>query len=178
MYVGYLLDKESGMYHQGPVRRSSINLPQQNFVSTPQYPDFTGYHHVPNMETHTQSGASWGPSYGGPREEWGAYSLGPPNAIPPPMNNSSPGPVPYCSPDYSHMHPPGPAGLQPPPDNVSVAQLSPDRERRSSYQWMSKTAQSSSTGESFIWGELFVSFKGEGRPWSRGVRILRKRVLL
>lgn len=147
MYVGYILDKESGMYHQGPVRRSSINLPPQNFVSTQQYPDFTGYHHVPNMDTHTQSAGSWGPSYGGPREDWGTYSLGPPNAIPPPMNNSSPGQVSYCSSEYSHMHPPGPAVLQPPPDNVNVAQLSPERERRNSYQWMSKTAQSSSTGE-------------------------------
>lgn len=146
MYVGYLLDKES-MYHQGPVRRSSINLPPQNFVSTPQYPDFTGYHHVPNMDTHAQSAGSWGPSYGAPREDWGAYSLGPPNTIPTPMNNSSPGQVPYCSSEYTHMHPPGSAVLQPPPENVTVAQLSPDRERRNSFQWMSKTAQSSSTGE-------------------------------
>ena len=150
MYVGYLLDKESGMYHQGPVRRSSINLPPQNFVSTPQYPDFSGYHHVPNMETHTPSAGSWGPSYGAPRADWGAYSLGPPNTIPTPMNNSSPGQVPYCSSEYSHMHPPGSAVLQPPPDNVTVAQLSPERERRNSYQWMSKTAQSSSTGEIII----------------------------
>lgn len=147
MYVGYLLDKESGMYHQGTVRRSGINLPPQNFVSTPQYPDFTGYHHVPNMDTHTQSTGSWGPSYGAPREDWGAYSLGPPNTIPTPMNNSSPGQVPYCSSEYSHMHPPGSAVLQPPPDNVTVAQLSPERERRNSFQWMNKTAQSSSTGE-------------------------------
>lgn len=147
MYVGYLLDKESGMYHQGPVRRSSINLPPQNFVSTPQYADFTGYHHVPSIDTHAQSAGSWGPTYGAPREDWGAYSLGPPNTIPTPMNNSSPGQVPYCSSEYSHMHPPGSAVLQPPPENVTVAQLSPDRERRNSYQWMSKTAQSSSTGE-------------------------------
>lgn len=148
MYVGYLLEKESGMYHQGPVRRSSINLPPQNFVSTPQYPDFTGYHHVPNMDTHAQSTGSWGPSYGAPREDWGAYSLGPPNTIPTPINNSSPAQVPYCSSDYTHMHPPGSSVLPPPPDNVNVAQLSPDRERRnSSFQWMCKTAQSSSTGE-------------------------------
>lgn len=146
MYVGYLLDKESGMYHQGPVRRSSINLPPQNFVSTPQYPDFTGYHHVPNMDTHAQSAGSWGSSYGAPREDWGAYGLGPPSTIPTPMNNSSPGQVPYCSSEYSHMHPPGSAVLQPPPENVSVGQLSPDRERLS-FQWMNKTAQSSSTGE-------------------------------
>ncbi|XP_061755547.1 homeobox protein CDX-4 [Nerophis ophidion] len=150
MYVGYLLDKETGMYHQGPVRRSSINLPPQNFVSTPQYADFSGYHHVPNMDSHAQSAGTWGPStYAAPREDWGAYSLGPPNPIPTPMsNNSSPAQVPYCSPEYTHMHPPVSAGLQPPPpDNVSGAQLSPDRERRNSYQWMSKTAQSSSTGK-------------------------------
>lgn len=137
------------MYHQGPVRRSSINLPPQNFVSTPQYPEFTGYHHVPNMDTHAQSAGSWGSSYGAPREDWGSYSLGPPNTIPTPMNNSSPGQVPYCSTEYTHMHPPGSAVLQPPPENVSVAQLSPDRERLS-FQWMNKTAQSSSTGELFI----------------------------
>lgn len=146
MYVGYLLDKESGMYHQGPVRRSSINLPPQNFVSAPQYPDFTGYHHVPNMDTHAQSAGSWGSSYGAPREDWGAYSLGPPSTIPTPMNNSSPGQVSYCSSEYNHMHPPGSAVLQPPPENVSVGQLSPDRERLS-FQWMNKTAQSSSTGK-------------------------------
>ncbi|KAA8588800.1 hypothetical protein FQN60_010145 [Etheostoma spectabile] len=120
MYVGYILDKESGMYHQGPVRRSSINLPPQNFVSTPQYPDFTGYHHVPNMDTHAQSSGTWGPTYGAPREDWGAYSLGPPNTIPTPMNNSSPAQVPYCSSEYSHMHPPGSAVLQPPPENVKI----------------------------------------------------------
>ncbi|KAM9795177.1 homeobox protein CDX-4 [Neosynchiropus ocellatus] len=147
MYVGYILDKETGMYHQGPVRRSSINLPPQNFVSTPQYPDFTGYHHVPNMETHAQSG-SWGPSYGAPREDWGAYSLGPPNTISTAMNNTSPAQVPYCSPEYTHMHPPASAVLPQPQESVNSAQLSPDRDgRRNSYQWMSKTAQSSSTGK-------------------------------
>ncbi|XP_037635250.1 homeobox protein CDX-4 [Sebastes umbrosus] len=151
MYVGYILDKESGMYHQGPVRRTSINLPPQNFVSTPQYADFTGYHHVPNMDTHAQSSGSWGPSYGAPpREDWGAYSLqGPPNTIPAAaMNSSSPGQVPYCSTEYTHMHPPGSSGLQPPQENnVNIAQLSPDLERRNSFQWMSKTAQASSTGK-------------------------------
>lgn len=148
MYVGYLLDKDSNMYHQGPVRRSGINLPPQNFVSTPQYPDFTGYHHVvPNVETHAQSAGNWGPSsYSAPcREDWGAYGLGPPNAVPAGLNNSSPGQVPYCSPDYGHMHAPTSAALQPPAENIDVAQLSP--ERRNSYQWMSKTVQSSSTGE-------------------------------
>lgn len=135
------------MYHQGAVRRSGISLPPQNFVSTPQYSDFTGYHHVPNMETHAQSAGAWGAPYGAPREDWGAYSLGPPNSISAPMSNSSPGPVSYCSPDYNTMHGPGSAVLPPPPENISVAQLSPERERRNSYQWMSKTVQSSSTGE-------------------------------
>uniref|UniRef100_A0A8C6WWL5 Caudal type homeobox 4 n=1 Tax=Neogobius melanostomus TaxID=47308 RepID=A0A8C6WWL5_9GOBI len=136
MYVGYLLDKESSMYHQGSVRRSGINLPPQNFVPSPQYPDFSGYHHMPNVDTHAQSA-----------EDWGAYSLGPPNSIPAPMNNSSPGQVSYCSPEYSHMHPPSTAVLQPPPENASASQMSPERERRNSFQWMSKTAQSSSTGK-------------------------------
>lgn len=147
MYVGYLLEKEASMYHQGAVRRSGISLPPQNFVSTPQYSDFTGYHHVPNMETHAQSAGAWGAPYGAPREDWGAYSLGPPNSISAPMSNSSPGPVSYCSPDYNTMHGPGSAVLPPPPENIPVAQLSPERERRNSYQWMSKTVQSSSTGK-------------------------------
>ncbi|KAI2656847.1 homeobox CDX-1-like protein [Labeo rohita] len=147
MYVGYLLDKEGSMYHQGAVRRSGISLPPQNFVSTPQYSDFTGYHHVPNMDTHAQSAGAWGSPYGAPREDWGAYSLGPPNAISAPMSNSSPGQVSYCSSDYNAMHGPGSAVLPPPPENISVGQLSPERERRNSYQWMSKTVQSSSTGK-------------------------------
>ncbi|XP_028816758.1 homeobox protein CDX-4 [Denticeps clupeoides] len=147
MYVGYLLDKESNMYHQGPVRRTGINLPPQNFVSTPQYSDFSGYHHVPNMDT--QSAGNWGAPYGAPREDWGAYSLGPPNSIPAPMNNPANGQVPYCSSEYNPtMHAPGSAVLPAPPtENLSVAQLSPDRERRNSFQWMSKTVQSSSTGK-------------------------------
>nr|CAA56695.1 cdx1 [Cyprinus carpio] len=147
MYVGYLLDKEGSMYHQGSVRRSGISLPPQNFVSTPQYSDFTGYHHVPNMDTHAQSAGAWGPPYGAPREDWGAYSLGPPNTISAPMSSSSPGQVSYCSSDYNAMHGPGSAVLPPPPENISVGQLSPERERRNSYQWMSKTVQSSSTGK-------------------------------
>ncbi|TSQ81013.1 Homeobox protein CDX-1 [Bagarius yarrelli] len=149
MYVGYLLDKgEGNMYHhQGPVRRSGINLPPQNFVSTPQYSDFGGYHHMASMDTHSQATGAWAAPYGGPREDWGAYSLPPPNTIAAPMSNSSPGQVSYCSPDYNSMHNPGSAVLPPPPDNIPVAQMSPDKERRNSYQWMSKTVQSSSTGK-------------------------------
>nr|XP_061793479.1 homeobox protein CDX-1-like [Nerophis lumbriciformis] len=162
MYVGYLLDKESGMYHhQGPVRRSSINLPPQNFVSSPQYPDFSGYHHVPNVDSHGQAGGGWGPSaYGAPREDWGAYGVVPPNPLAAPVNNSSPAQVSYCSTEYTHMHPPpasasvsssvsasASAVLPPPPPDVGGAHVSPDRERRNSYQWMNKTAQSSSTGK-------------------------------
>lgn len=146
MYVGYLVDKESNMYHQGPMRRS-INLPPQNFAPSAQYSDFTGYHHVPNMENHTQPTGAWGSHYGAPREDWGAYSLGPPNNVSTSMNTSSPGQVPYCSPDYNSMHPAGSSVLQQPPENINVAQMSPERERRSSYQWMNKTVQSSSTGK-------------------------------
>ncbi|XP_077388909.1 homeobox protein CDX-4 [Festucalex cinctus] len=180
MYVGYLLDKESGMYHQaGPVRRSGISLPPQNFVSSPQYPDFGGYHHhhVPSNLDHGQAagqaGGGWGPSaYGGgggaSREDWSAYGMVPPNPLAAPVNNnnnnnnsSSPAQVSYCSAEYGHMHPPPAAALlQPPPPGVTddgsaggggggggSAHMSPDRERRNSFQWMSKTAQSSSTGK-------------------------------
>uniref|UniRef100_A0A8B9LPS8 Homeobox domain-containing protein n=1 Tax=Astyanax mexicanus TaxID=7994 RepID=A0A8B9LPS8_ASTMX len=147
MYVGYLLDKEGSMYHQGPVRRSGINLPPQNFVSTPQYSDFSGYHHVSGVDPHAQAAGPWAAPYGAPREDWGAYSLGPPNTISTPMSNSSPGQVSYCSPEYPSMHNSASAVLPPPQDNISVPPLSPDRERRNSYQWMSKTVQSSSTGK-------------------------------
>uniref|UniRef100_A0AAR2L173 Homeobox domain-containing protein n=1 Tax=Pygocentrus nattereri TaxID=42514 RepID=A0AAR2L173_PYGNA len=148
MYVGYLLDKEGNMYHhQGPVRRSGINLPPQNFVSTPQYSDFSGYHHVSGVDPHAQAAGPWAAPYGAPREDWGAYSLGPPNTISAPMSNTSPGQVSYCSPEYPPMHNPASAVLPPPQDNISAPPLSPDRERRNSYQWMSKTVQSSSTGK-------------------------------
>ncbi|MBN3323758.1 CDX1 protein, partial [Atractosteus spatula] len=149
MYVGYLLEKEGSMYHQGPVRRSSINLPAQNFVSTPQYSDYTGYHHVPSMESNpAPSSGPWGPAYGAPREDWCAYGLGPPSSLPAPMNGSSPGQVSYCPPpDYSSMHPPASGVQLPPPENVAAAMHSPERERRNSYEWMRKTVQSSSTGK-------------------------------
>merc|ERR1719193_2232518 len=71
------------------------------------------------MDTHAQSAGAWGAPYGAPREDWGAYSLGPAmpgNSVPTPMNNSSPGQVSYCSPEYNAMHAPGSAALQPPPD--------------------------------------------------------------
>ncbi len=123
MYVGYLLDKEGSMYHQGAVRRSGISLPPQNFVSTPQYTDFTGYHPVPNMDTHAQSAGAWGSPYGAPREDWGGYSLGPPNTIPAPMSSSSPGQVSYCSSDYNAMHGPGSALLASTKRKSSVGQL-------------------------------------------------------
>ncbi|KPP75644.1 homeobox protein CDX-4-like [Scleropages formosus] len=150
MHVSYLVEKEGTMYHQGPVRRS-MNLPPQSFPSTPQYPDFAGYHHVPTMESQAQpaGGGAWGGHYGAPREDWGAYGLGPPSStVAAPMSGSSPGPVPYCPPDYSAMQPPpGSATLQPPPEAVNVGGVTPDRERRNSYQWMNKTVQSSSTGK-------------------------------
>ncbi|XP_048839470.1 homeobox protein CDX-1-like [Brienomyrus brachyistius] len=147
MYVGYLLETEGTMYHQGTVRRSSINMPPQNFVSTPQYADYTGYHHVPNMDCHSQSSGTWTPSYGAPREDWGTYGLGPPNSIAAPMNSLSPGQVSFCSQDYPSMHPPGSAALHPGQENTADTEHSPDTERRNSYQWMRKTAQSTSTGK-------------------------------
>ncbi|XP_018598687.1 homeobox protein CDX-1-like [Scleropages formosus] len=149
MYVGYVLDKEGTMYHQGTVRRSSINMPPQNFISAPQYSDYAGYHHVPNMECHSQATGTWGPPYGGQREDWGAYGLAPQAPLPGPANNLPPGQGSFASQDYTAMNPPpGSTGLQPAPQSVPVSEESPETERRSnSYQWMRKTAQSTSTGK-------------------------------
>ncbi|KAL4631582.1 homeobox protein CDX-1-like [Arapaima gigas] len=143
MHVSCLVQKEGTMYHPGPGRRS-VNLPPQSFPSAPQYPDFPGYHHVPAMDS--QAGA-WGGHYGPPREDWAAYGLGPPNSVAAPMSSASPGPVPYCPPEYSAMHAPASAALQPPQDDMSAGPGSPNRDRRHSYEWMNKTVQSSSTGK-------------------------------
>ncbi|KAL4648290.1 homeobox protein CDX-1-like [Arapaima gigas] len=149
MYVGYLLDKEGTMYHQGPVRRSGISAPPQNFISAPQYHDYSGYHHVPSMEGPPQPAAAWAPPYGAQRDDWGAYGLGPQGSVPGQVNNLPSGQVSFASPDYAAMHPPaGCAQVAAAPESVTVSQPPPPgRERRSSYQWMRKTAQSTSTGK-------------------------------
>ncbi|MGH0179288.1 UNVERIFIED_CONTAM: hypothetical protein FKN15_000865 [Acipenser sinensis] len=99
MYVSYLLDKEVSMYPSS-VRHSGLNLGAQNFVSPPQYPDY-GTYHVPgvNLDSATQSAASWHSPYGPPREEWSAYAPVPTNGAH--SINASAGTLPYCAADYN-----------------------------------------------------------------------------
>ncbi|XP_078068171.1 homeobox protein CDX-4 [Mustelus asterias] len=144
MYVGYILDKEVSMY-PGPVRRPSINLSTQNFVSPPQYTEYAGYH-VPNMENHPQTSVSWTSPYGPPREDWSSYGPGPSNTVPVQISNSTPGQVPYSSPDYNALNPSA-AGILPPLDATSGGQTSPNSQRRNPYEWMKKTAQISAAGK-------------------------------
>ncbi|KFQ90791.1 Homeobox protein CDX-4, partial [Nipponia nippon] len=111
MYVSSLLDKETSMY-PGSARCSSNNLPVQNFVSTPPYPDYMGYHHVPTLDTHGQPAGTWGSHYGPQREDWNAYGPGPSSTVAAAqINGSSPGQVSYGSADYSSLHPAGAGGL-------------------------------------------------------------------
>ncbi|NWZ55819.1 CDX4 protein, partial [Haliaeetus albicilla] len=93
MYVSYLLDKETSMY-PGSARCSSNNLPVQNFVSTPPYSDYMGYHHVPTLDTHGQPAGTWGSHYGPQREDWNAYGPGPSSTVAAAqINGSSPGQI-------------------------------------------------------------------------------------
>ncbi|XP_014810491.1 PREDICTED: homeobox protein CDX-1-like [Calidris pugnax] len=146
MYVSYLLDKETSMY-PGSARCSSNNLPVQNFVSTPPYSDYMGYHPVPALDTHGQPAGTWGSHYGPQREDWNAYGPGPSSTVAAAqINGSSPGQVSYTSADYSSLHPAGAGGL-PPVDTINTQQISPNSQRHSSYEWMRKTVQSTSTGK-------------------------------
>ncbi|NXT63776.1 CDX4 protein, partial [Chaetops frenatus] len=146
MYVSYLLDKDTSMY-PGSARCTSNNLPVQNFVSAPAYPDYMGYHPVPGLDSHGQP--AWGSHYGPQREDWSAYGPGPSSAGPAAHINGSsvsPGQGSYSSADYSSLHP-APAAALPPGDAISAQQISPSSQRHGSYEWMRKTVQSTSTGK-------------------------------
>uniref|UniRef100_A0A8C3VGB4 Homeobox domain-containing protein n=1 Tax=Catharus ustulatus TaxID=91951 RepID=A0A8C3VGB4_CATUS len=146
MYVSYLLDKDTSMY-PGSARCTSNNLPVQNFVSAPAYSDYMGYHPVPALDTHGQAAPAWGSHYGPQREDWSAYGPGPSSAVPAAhINGSSPGQGSYSSADYSSLHPAAAAPL-PPVDTIHAQQISPNSQRHSSYEWMRKTVQSTSTGK-------------------------------
>ncbi|NWY48823.1 CDX4 protein, partial [Sylvia atricapilla] len=143
MYVSYLLDKDSTMY-PGSARCTNNNLPVQNFVSAPAYPEYLGYHPVPGLDSHGQ--AAWGSHYGAQREDWSAYGPGPASAAAH-INGSSPGQGSYSSADYSSLHPAPAAAPLPPGDSVSAQHGSPNSQRHGSYEWMRKTVQSTSTGK-------------------------------
>lgn len=138
MYVSYLLEKDTSMYPNS-VRHPSLNLNPQNFVpTTPQYPDFTGYHHVPGITNdphHSQTGA-WNPAYA-PREEWTPYGPGTG------ASTSSTGQLGFSPPEFSSVQAPG---LLPSSLNTSVGQLSPNSQRRNPYDWMRRSAPPLNSG--------------------------------
>ncbi|XP_061454458.1 homeobox protein CDX-4-like [Rhineura floridana] len=152
MYVSYLLEKEANMY-PGSIRcssnsSSSNNLPAQNFASATPYADYMGYHPMQNMDHRGQPSGSWGVQhYGLPREDWNAYGPGPSGTVTPTqMNGSSPGQVSYSSADYSSLNP-AVSGALPPVNTINTEQISPHSQRHSSYEWIRKTVQSTSTGK-------------------------------
>ncbi|NWX82298.1 CDX4 protein, partial [Nothoprocta pentlandii] len=145
MYVSSLLDKESSMYPGSA--RNNHNLPVQNFVSTPSYPDYMGYHHVPALDNHSQPAGPWAPHYGPQRGDWTAYGPGPSSTTAAAqINGSSPGQVSYSSADYSSLHPAAAGGF-PHADAPNAQQISPTSQRHSSYEWMRKTVQVNTTGK-------------------------------
>ncbi|TRZ11549.1 hypothetical protein HGM15179_015563 [Zosterops borbonicus] len=140
--------------YPGPARcannntANNNNLPVQNFVSAPAYPEYLGYHPVPGLDSHGQAAPGWGSHYGAQREDWGAYGPGPSSAGPAAhINASSPGQGSYSSADYSSLHPAAAAAPLPPLETVHAQQISPNGQRHSSYEWMRKTVQSTSTGK-------------------------------
>ncbi|XP_016377893.1 homeobox protein CDX-1b [Sinocyclocheilus rhinocerous] len=139
MYVSYLLEKDTSMYPNS-VRHPSLNLNPQNFVpAPPQYPDFTGYHHVSGITSdphHSQPGA-WNPAYPPPREEWTTYGpvTGP--------STSSTGQLGFSPPEFSSVQA---SGLLPSSINASVGQLSPNSQRRNPYDWMRRSAPPPNSG--------------------------------
>lgn len=143
MYVSYLLDKDSNMYPNS-VRHPSLNLNPQNFVpAPPQYSDFTGYHHVPGINTdphHGQPAGSWGSPYAPTREDWHAYA---PGSAP---SASSPAQIGFNPPDFNSVQATS-SGLLPPVINSTVSQLSPVATRRNPYDWMRRAVPTSNSGK-------------------------------
>uniref|UniRef100_A0A8C5SME9 Homeobox domain-containing protein n=1 Tax=Laticauda laticaudata TaxID=8630 RepID=A0A8C5SME9_LATLA len=148
IFVSYILEKEARMY-PGSVRcNGSSNLPAQNFPSATPYADYIGYHHPQSMENRGQPSGTWGAPYGLPREDWSAYGPGTSNTITSTqINRSSPGQVSFSSADYSSLNPAGSLTLPSLDTMNSEANSPPLSQRHSSYEWMRKTVQSTSTGK-------------------------------
>lgn len=146
MYVSYLLDKDSSMYHHqnAVARHPSLNLNPQNFVPTPpQYSDFAGYHHhVPGMnnDPHPGQNAGWNPAYPPPRDEWSSHYGHPGTASGPPSTSNAAAvgpPLGFSPPEFSGQ----PSALLPASLNPSVGQLSPNSpQRRNPYDWMRRSS--------------------------------------
>lgn len=139
MYVGYLRDKDVGMYPGS--MRSHPGL--QNYPTTPQYPDYGGYHGLTLDTAPPSTGSSpWITPFGPPRDEWchTAYT-----SAHTPINPSPGGSLGY-SPvsDYPTGQVQGPPCVLP-----AQPQLSPgvaEGHRRHHYDWMRKPGTQGSTG--------------------------------
>ncbi|NXK87730.1 CDX4 protein, partial [Formicarius rufipectus] len=140
MYVSYLLDNDSSMY-PGSARCTSSTLPVQNFVSAPPYPEYMGYHPVPALDTHGQPPGPWGSHYGPQREDWTALGPGPSGAAAQ-LSAPCPSQGSYSPAEYSALQP-GAA----PTDTLHAQHGSPGTPRHSSFEWMRKTVQATSTGK-------------------------------
>uniref|UniRef100_A0A670HXY9 Caudal-like activation domain-containing protein n=1 Tax=Podarcis muralis TaxID=64176 RepID=A0A670HXY9_PODMU len=128
----YLLEKEGSMY-PGSVRCNSSS-------------NYMGYHPMQNIDHRGQPSGAWGAHYGLQREDWNAYGPAPSNTVTATqMNGSSPGQVSYSSADYNSLNPAG-SGALPSVNTINTEQISPHSQRHSSYEWMRKTVQSTSTG--------------------------------
>nr|XP_060612590.1 homeobox protein CDX-4-like [Anolis sagrei ordinatus] len=115
------------------------NVPGQSFAS---YNDYMGFHHMQGMENRGQANnGSWGTPYGPQREDWDAFNAGMASTTVAPMNGSSPGPAPYGQ-DYGSLNAAGSGSLSS-VETVNAEPISP----LSSYEWMRKTIQSTSTGK-------------------------------
>uniref|UniRef100_A0A8D0DMT1 Caudal type homeobox 4 n=1 Tax=Salvator merianae TaxID=96440 RepID=A0A8D0DMT1_SALMN len=126
---------------------SSSDLPAQNFASATPYTDYMGYHPMQSLDSRAQSSGAWGAHYGLQREDWNTYGPGPSGTVTPTqINGSSSGQVSYGSVDYNCLNAAG-SGSLPPVNTINAEQISPHSQRHSSYEWMRKTVQSTSTGK-------------------------------
>ncbi|XP_069468651.1 homeobox protein CDX-1-like [Ambystoma mexicanum] len=133
--------------YPGSLRCTSSVPPAQAFVPTP-YPEYVDYHYpAPRMEHHGQLPGEWGAHYGPMREEWCAYGPGTNSTVSTPLSGLSPGQVPYSPQhDYGSLHP-SEADMLQATDGIHIVQVSPEAGKNNPYQWMGKTAQSTSVGK-------------------------------
>ncbi|XP_037676651.1 homeobox protein CDX-4 [Choloepus didactylus] len=165
MYASCLLEKEAGMYpgtlrspggegSSGTGGTGDIRSPFQafNFGEALAYAHYMGYSHMPSMESPGPSFGGWGSPYSPPREDWSAYPRLSSTMGVVAMNNMTPSPAAFGSPDYSNLgYPGGGSGGGSLPDSAggqlirsdtsTVDASSPSRSRHSPYSWMCKTVQ-------------------------------------
>nr|ACO51780.1 Homeobox protein CDX-1 [Aquarana catesbeiana] len=145
MNAAYPGSKSSNMYPLS-VRPTNNNHGGQNYVSSQPYFNYVAYHHVPTMDNQVQSCGVWGSQYGSPREDWSTYSASPSSANTIQTSDLSPSQFPYNSPGYNSPHPSG-LGIMHTAEGNHTAVHSPSGQSQNSYEWMRKTAQSTSTGK-------------------------------